>query len=171
MRLLTKEDVVFENLFEDRIVAIDAKPEVWQKLVWLSVLKLHEEDHTGSFYSPDERFLKEFLEDNGVEYDSMDYSGWNLLDGSNDYMIFTDHVIKIVPLWNNVAKLLHFFNINYKNDFEYESGKIIKEVGLQEAVVKYMQALASVDIVTDLKTKMGHEDEHSYKLNGDEFCK
>lgn len=169
MSLLKKEDVGFEELFEDRTVAIDASPEFWQTLVWLSVLKLHDENHTGSFYLPDEQFLKDFLEDNGVEYDGIDYSDWNLLDGSDDYMIVTDHVIKIVPLWNYVGKLLNFFDIDYKDDVEYESGGFTKEVGLQEAVVKYMQVLDSVGLVTDLRTKMGHEDEHSYKLNGDEF--
>lgn len=146
-------DMFEKNGFTRTVV--DIEPSIWQKVVLDCLVKLHNENKRGCFYIEPP---VESLVGNGSDLRGLAWAERATPNAIGERL--TNHTIRIRDVWVNVKRMLDGKGISYRErESEFFPGDYI-----ETEIIEYLDILIDRGYLYSLNTKIGHDDEYSYKL-------
>lgn len=153
MKFDTEEQYEYDMFEENGFTraAVDIEPSLWQKVVLDCLVKLHNENKRGYFYiEPPVEYGSDLRDLVWAERATPNAIGERL----------TNHTIRVRDVWVNVKRMLDEKGISYRErESEFFPGDYI-----ETEIIEYLDILIDRGYLYSLNTRIGHDDEHSYRL-------
>lgn len=153
MSFHTEEQYEYDMFEENGFTrtAVDIEPSLWQKVTLDCLVKLHNENKRGYFYI-------ESPVGHGSDLRELAWAERARPNGIGERL--TNHTIRISDVWSHVKRTLSENRIKYRErESEFFPGDYI-----ETEIIKYLDVLIDRGYLYSLNTRIGHDDEYSYKL-------
>jgi len=149
------------DMFEDKEftrTTVNVKPSIWQKVVLDCLVELHNENKRGYFYIEPP---VESLVGNGSDLRGLAWAERATPNAIGERL--TNHTIRIRDVWSHVKRTLSENRIKRIKYRERES-ELFPGDCIEAEIIKYLDILIDRGYLYSLNTRIGHDDEYSYRL-------